>query len=525
MLANVTALVFVLALAMPAFYIARRTVSPFISSHEFSIWRNSWFAATIAAFLSGNFFVFAAVVAAICIYARFLRAASVGLFFVLLFAAPLINVAIEGFGGINKLFELNNGRLLAIALLLPILFFKRRPKEQYSNAYATPDWLVVTYVLLLIVLQFRQSDVTNVMRVAVVQSLDILVPYFAFSRAVTSISDFRRALLGLVVGVIPLSLVALTEVVKGWHLYGGIATDWGSPFEYIRREGLLRASGSAGGGITLGYVLMAALGCALGFWHRSNPSRKFVGITLIFLSAGLIVSLSRGPWVGALVMIVVFLAIGPQAMTNLGKLVVVGVTVTPLLLTPIGDKVINMLPFVGGVDVQNVDYRERLFESAMTVIERNPWIGSSDYYQQPEMQAMRQGEGIIDTVNTYLQIALDSGLIGLGLFLSFFATILAGLWRVTKLKFGAEQNLNFSIKTYASAAFATLIGILVTIGTTSSIDFVPYVYWSLAGLSVALIRIAYAERAALVGAVRATRYQQMQIIRKPDRERTKFPTL
>ena len=37
---------------------------------------------------------------------------------------------------------------------------------------------------------------------------------------------------------------------------------------------------------------------------------------------------------------------------------------------------------------------------------------------------------------------------------------------------------------------AILIGILVVLATASSIDFIPIVYWSFAGLSVALIRIA-----------------------------------
>ena len=43
-----------------------------------------------------------------------------------------------------------------------------------------------------------------------------------------------------------------------------------------------------------------------------------------------------------------------------------------------------------------------------------------------------------------------------------------------------------------------LIAILVTIGTVSSIDFVPYVYWSYAGLCVAVIRVGYSERSVVL---------------------------
>jgi O-antigen ligase len=107
------------------------------------------------------------------------------------------------------------------------------------------------------------------------------------------------------------------------------------------------------------------------------------------------------------------------------------------------------------------------------------------------MKEMLQGEGIIDIVNSYLKIALDSGFIGLAIFFGFFATILIGLRRVAKMPAVGGVDL----RVYASGSFATLSGILVIIATVSSIDFVPYLYWSFAGLCVALIRIAYRERA------------------------------
>ena len=39
------------------------------------------------------------------------------------------------------------------------------------------------------------------------------------------------------------------------------------------------------------------------------------------------------------------------------------------------------------------------------------------------METMRQGEGIIDIVNSYLQVALETGLVGLGFFLLIFISI------------------------------------------------------------------------------------------------------
>ena len=172
-----------------------------------------------------------------------------------------------------------------------------------------------------------------------------------------------------------------------------------------------------------------------------------------------------------------------------------------LLLTQFGEQLIAALPFIGSVDPGSVTYRQHLFDNAILVIERNPWFGSADYLLTPEMQDMMQGEHIIDIVNSYLKIALDSGLVGLGFFLSIFAAILIGLWRV--LKFAAVRDIGLSA--YVRASMATLIAILVTIGTVSSVDYIPWVYWSIAGLCVALIRIAYRERAAAMYAADVSR--------------------
>jgi O-antigen ligase len=493
---NLRALIVVLALGVAAFYIGSQIAGPFVSRREFAVWRTAWFAVTLVAFLSIKFFAFAAFVAMICLYARSVHAATIGIFFVLLFGAPLVDVPIGGIGGMNLLLPLNNGRLLTIFLLVPILFAKSRTTDRKNRAFVAADCLAVSYALLLMGLEFRRSELTNVARAVVLYTLDILIPYFAFSRAISNISDFRKVLFGFVIAILPLSLIALIEIAKGWHLYAVVSEDWGVAFQYVRRDGLLRAAGTApnGGAIVLGYMIMVAIGCELAIWQGSNAWRRYARIALIFFSVGLIASLSRGPWVGAMVLVTAFVAMGPRAVVNLGRLTVVSVLVLGAsLLTPAGAKLINMLPFIGSVENETVAYRQRLFENALAVIERNPWIGSADYLSTPEMQSMLQGEGIIDTVNTYIVVALNSGMIGLSLFLGFFVAILMGLWRVTI--HGANHKLGLG--NCARALVATLLGILVTIGTVSSVDFIPYVYWSFAGLCVAFIRIALRQRAVV----------------------------
>jgi O-antigen ligase len=101
------------------------------------------------------------------------------------------------------------------------------------------------------------------------------------------------------------------------------------------------------------------------------------------------------------------------------------------------------------------------------------------------MQEMIQGQGIIDIVNTYLQISLNYGLVGLGLFAGFFLAVLSGLHQCKKIISDKTSELYL----LGRSLIATLTAVLVIIFTVSSIVTIPVIYWSLAGLGVAYISI------------------------------------
>lgn len=488
---RVRALIFVLVFAVPAFYIAQRIASSLISKREFAFWRNTWFVVTVSAFLAGNFFVHIAVLAGVCIYAISNRIASVGLFFILLFAVPMGSLAIGGAGLVNKVIELNNARLLAAFLLLPILIKSHGFERRQIGVYRITDWLVIGYVLVQTVLVLRNAEFTSVMRAGTIYALDVLIPYLAFSRMVTSAEDFRKVFLAFVIAILPIALIAVFETVRNWHLYAALSANWGVYQGYLRRGGLLRASSSAFGSISLGFVIMVGIGCALGIW-QSIRSDQFKKITLIILGFGILATLSRGPWVGCAILVLVYVATG--GVTNLAKFAVVGVVVlSAFLAIPQSSRLVSFLPFVGTVDVGSVTYRQKLFDNSMVVIERYPVFGTPEYRKEPEMIEMLQSEGLIDIVNTFLEIGMKSGLVGLGLFVSIFATVVIGLRRVLKFRVIREASFNDCVR----ASIAVVIATMVTIATVSSIDFIGYVYWAFAGLCVSLIRIGYKERSAV----------------------------
>jgi len=205
------------------------------------------------------------------------------------------------------------------------------------------------------------------------------------------------------------------------------------------------------------------------------------------LVAGLIASWSRGPWVGAVAMMVFAVTLGPGLGKRLAKLVGAGgVATVVLLLSPFGQRIIDLLPFVGTSESGSVDYRSRLFDVSMQVFRQNPFFGDTRYLQNPIMEQMRQGQGIIDMVNTYLQVALPYGALGLAFFLAALLIPMRMVWRTRKRILHTDPET----ERLGRVLLAIMVGIMLTIATVSSLGVIPTIYWLMAGLCVAYARVA-----------------------------------
>ena len=132
---------------------------------------------------------------------------------------------------------------------------------------------------------------------------------------------------------------------------------------------------------------------------------------------------------------------------------------------------------------------------------RNPFLGSFDFMNTPEMEALRQGQGIIDLVNSYATVGLSSGLVGLSLFLGFFMAVLFRIFKGMR----SLPDKNGEMYLLGQVLFSVLLGILVMIAAVSSIMDVPWIYWSVAGLGVGYARMV--ARAKSHEAAKAPRFQ------------------
>jgi O-antigen ligase len=468
--------------------------------------RGLWFALTITAFVLGDFWVFSTVALLVLIWARPRDPSVPGLFLALLLVVPPSPLDIPGFGLINFFFSLSFPRLLSLVLLLPLFFqLVRQPRTLQRGWPRVADLLFAGYLAVELMLLARETSVTSAARGAFYVFIDLFLPYYVFSRAFVDVARIRDAMASLVIAGLVLSLVGLFEAGRYWLLYAGLVQGWGSSEEliYLERSGLLRAMGSTGHAIALGYLLAVCALFYLPLRERLRAGWRRNAI-LVLLCGGLFSTLSRGPWVSTAVGLLFYVALGPRPVRNVflfGGGGLAAAIVASLL--PFGGFIINLLPFVGTVETGNIDYRQRLVENSWKLIWESPVFGSTDYIERLAAMGMVQGQGIVDIVNTYLQVALASGFVGL----TFFAgVLLAALFSAMGARREALRTRQDDAAAVGRALAAAQVTVMITIFSVSSIVVIPWVYWCMAGMLVGYARMVHASARAERSAQPALRF-------------------
>ncbi len=449
-------------------------------------WRRAWVwaAATAAAFLAHDYWVFALITGMLMLVAGRKDPNPMALYCVVMCAVPPLGSAVSGFGVVNYLFDLNYLRLLSLVILLPAAATLVSASPARLPGSKLSDALLAGYLVLIFILTALVAPFTSALRQAFYLFIDVWLVYYVASRSIRDMVAFRELAGAFVLGATIMAVIAIAEAARGWLLYStleaGLGVTWGYG-NYMAREagGALRAMASTGHPIVMGYLMVVSIPLYL-YLAPSIPSKVIRFLTLTVLLGALVATLSRGPWVGGVAMAVVVAGIGEGAAKRFGK-IGLGVVVAGgvALLSDWGRGLINLLPFIGTVGAETVNYRQELFEVSMHILSYSPFFGSPGFYSSAAAQQLRQGEGIIDMVNSYLGIAMGTGVVGLSLFVGFFLAAAWVAWRARRLTDAEPQALEFS-----RAVLAAVAGMAVIIATTSSINVIPVIYFLFAGLAV-----------------------------------------
>jgi O-antigen ligase len=237
-------------------------------------------------------------------------------------------------------------------------------------------------------------------------------------------------------------LVAIAEALSRHVLYGQLQYLYGTRWNLLgamTRGDWVRAQAAFSGPLVMAMLALFAIGV----WFALRPvakSRAYAMVGLILLG-GLLATFSRGPLLalGILVAGLVGLRfLSARRFLLLSFFVLVAGAVA--WSAGLGDSLVEAINTTS-VDKQadfNVIYRQELLKTSVALIQQSPWFGVPNYLDQ--MSNLKQGDGIVDLVNTYLIVTLNVGVVGLALFIVPFLVVLGGLAARLPLEPGALRR-------------------------------------------------------------------------------------
>jgi hypothetical protein len=402
--------------------------------------------------------------------------------------------------GMPYLFVINNYLLLSFCVMTPaaLRIIRSKDKARFQE-FELMDFCLLAYGILSAILYMHTEapdgglypgSVTESLRRGFVFFFSIYIPYFSMSRTSSSRGALVDSMATFCLNCALLSAIAVFESARNWLLYGELASRWGSGvllFElYLTRGTSLRAMASTGHAMALGHMLVVAFGFWLYLQTRvASKSMRIGGAATFWI--GLMAAYTRGAWIGGVAVYFLFAALRPNPLSKFLKATGASLVIAFLIyLSPLGDKIANVLPFLGGtVDSFNVVYRQRLFDLSWQIVQESPMLG--DQTALLKMQALRQGQGIIDIVNAYMGILLENGFVGLTLFLSFILIALLKAWSSSRRFMQADLDLGLLGASFVSCILGTLL--LIENGSFSGVSVT--LFYSLAALAVAFASLAH----------------------------------
>lgn len=457
-------------------------------------WTLAWLLILTCAYVVNIYAVVVAVVIFLCMTQPEKTAESKTQYFLLLLPVLPIGMSYSiSAPGITTLFVMTHPRMLVLILLMPLfLQLRKQEKSKKSSKKATDDPLigrldfwVGLYIIIISLLNFRGTPITEGIHQVTYNFLEFWVVYYVVSR---SIKDFRQITFLLAFTCVPFAFLAIVEWMTNAKTYSELPASLGlvsnslTLVSYSRGSGL-RVVGSSLEPISFGYFLAFLLAFVIALKSMGYKRGFFGVIAIIITFIGINFTGSRGGLLVFIMMIGIFFI---YSIRNPGWHKFCWWATLGLLVAAI--------TFISSVGIENLDksdggtfkYRAELVENAMPAVKRHLWLGTFDdeYLSDPTLQKSKQGQGIIDIVNTYLFITLNYGLLGLFAFLAIWVTAIRLCFNALALiEPDDDVHYHFGATLLSIAVPSTLFLI-----TTSAINFTPMYLFILFGLISAYAR-------------------------------------
>ena len=255
--------------------------------------------------------------------------------------------------------------------------------------------------------------------------------------------------------------------------------------EAFRLGGFSRAYGSfAQPNPYAGYLgLIAPLGISLTIWSLRHwwQARSWsalyvcllIAIATAILAAGLLVSWSRGAWLGFLVATIVVIIIhsGRYALPIVAGSIIILLVFwagngMPTAVTSIADRMVGSITYLDTTNIQSVEITDENFANieriahwlaGLEMFGDHPWlgVGAGNYPAAYPIYALpRWQDALGHAHNAYINIAAETGIIGLVSYLILLATAFSYVWLRIKM-------YNHYTKAVAIGIFGVLVHLSV----------------------------------------------------------------
>jgi len=362
--------------------------------------------------------------------------------------------------------------MVALGAAVMTLVVRGRSPGEPGRGLGAEDAAIAALILIFGVGPVRFENVFDLIRTVMPFVAGLLVPYWVIHRNVHTRAELQLVAACLGCSAAILGVMALYEHHSSWALFDGMTRRFSNSYIYLARSasvrgGALRASTTMAGPIELGMFLIVGLIGAYSARRLFANKTIWWGMLGVIL-LGVLVTQSRlavaGTALGLLIVLVV------QGRTGLAALFSAGAMAGYLFLLALARSSMRVAAFLGaGKQVAGYrDYRGLLLDRGLEEGRKHLWLGAPMKDVTARLQDLTQGEQIIDFVNTYLNIFLVSGIIGLGAFL-----IALGLVFLPLLK-PIRRNRRSPEEMARAFTLAVLAGLVAQLVGTSFVERVPF---------------------------------------------------
>ncbi|HEV2402219.1 MAG TPA: O-antigen ligase family protein [Candidatus Sulfotelmatobacter sp.] len=385
------------------------------------------------------------------------------------------------------LFDLTTQRVVVLTLAALFLSFPVETKGSLRGRTVPFKWIMLVSIVWSVV-----AAVNSIVPIASFKSvlslvLDYYLLYLICWKSITRVETIRNIMTAMVAALGVCCVFGILEEYRQWsvkslfpiqiHLFNA-----GGVLLFDDERGL-RITSTFGHAILFGAALAIGIPIALyllsvakRFWER-----VFLWISILLMSLNIYKTVSRGPWLGLTIALVLLLLLG-QGKLKKQVLIVGAIAITVLVARP------GIWGTVKGIYANSSDtntttgssyeYRYGLTRAAIRAVGKDFSRMAWGYGQGSAYYLGLQGEmgGVPHTFlscdSTWVGLLLDSGYIGLAIFATLFVKAAFVTWRNSRRKSTIDRNLSVVL-------FINLITYYFIMTSVALFDQNWYILWML----------------------------------------------